>query len=93
MPIKLTHEIGKIYDTPRPCPKCGHTRAEFRTTATDYGAWWKCEKCGNVFGSYERLLQHGYAPLSLEGSNITTLFDRLRDLEKRVADLEAKTAT
>ena len=47
------YEIGKLYDSPRPCPKCGHTKAEFRTTATCYGEWWKCTECGEVFGTYE----------------------------------------
>ena len=51
--VKFEHEIGKEYDAPRPCSECGHKRAVFQTSATDYGAWWKCTKCGNVFGTYE----------------------------------------
>jgi ribosomal protein L37AE/L43A len=84
---KLEYEIGKIYDAPRPCPKCGHTRAEFRTAATDYVAWWKCDKCGHVFGEID------YDPRTdgrvfCGGPNIDAMAERLRDVEKRLAKLE-----
>lgn len=49
----IVHEIGKVYDAPRPCPKCGCKKAKFLTTATDYGEWWECVRCKEVFSTIE----------------------------------------
>jgi ribosomal protein L37AE/L43A len=83
------YRIGEAYDAPRPCPKCGHKKAIFRTTATDYGEWWKCVKCGNVFGTYEYSMNLTTVSDKPFMSRLTTL-EEWKTLEKRVAELERK---